>query len=151
MLIVRPAKARRNPAFSTRMNPASTTRSTRAVLSASMYARSASSSSFVRNLPGGMKRAGICRSPARARMPASATSLNTSATSAGTVLARQASATATKFEPLPEPSTPMRKLRSFVTRFSYRHRGGLNKPQVDFSRRNLFTAGRRTWDAPHSI
>ena len=112
------------------MNPASTTKSTSAARNASMYARSASSSSFVRNLPGGMNRAGMSRSRARARIPASATSLNTSATSAGTVPAAQASAMATKFEPLPEPSTPMRNLRSPVTPLSYRHTGRLNKPQV---------------------
>ena len=123
MLIVRPAKARRNPSFRTRMNPGQHHQ---------IHPRSAQRLDgrplrllvqFGAELAGRTKRAGICRSRARARMPASATSLNTSATSAGTVPARQASATATKFEPLPEPSTPMRKLRSFVTRFSYRHRG----------------------------
>ena len=48
------------------MNPASTTKSTSAARNASMYARSASSSSFVRNLPGGRNRAGM---PARAPGP----------------------------------------------------------------------------------
>src|ERR1035441_8729790 len=50
MLTMLPAKARRNPSFSTRMNPASTTKSTSAVCNAATYARSASSSSLARNL-----------------------------------------------------------------------------------------------------
>src|ERR1039458_1783294 len=116
------------------MNPASAIKSTSAARNAATYARSASSSSFVRNLPGEMKRAGMPRSRALARIPASATSLNTSATSAGTLPAEHASAIATKFEPLPEPSTPMRNLRSPVTRVSYRHRGQLNKPQLSRGR-----------------
>ena len=115
MLTMRPSNARRNSPLRTRMNPASATISTRAASSASMKARSASSSSFVRNCPGGMNRAGILRSPARARIPASATSESTTATRAGKRADLQASAMATKFEPVPEPRTPRRNSRLPVT------------------------------------
>src|ERR1017187_225723 len=67
---------------------------------------------------------------ARSRIPASATSLNTRTTSAGTVPARQASAMATKLDPLPEPRTPMRNLRLPITPLSYTEPGGPHKHQV---------------------
>jgi ATP adenylyltransferase len=53
-------------------------------------------------------------------MPASATSLITRAISAGAPAAAQASAMAARFDPLPDPSTPNRYLRSLLTRLIYR-------------------------------
>jgi len=58
------------------------------------------------------------------------TSLSTSATCAGTVPTAQASAIATKFEPLPEPSTPMRNWCSLVTWSSYSLADGVHKSQL---------------------
>lgn len=99
------------------MKPARTIKSTLASCNASTNARSASSSSFVRNFPGGTNFAGSFRSRACAKMPAPSTSLNTMATSAGIFPAVTASAIATKFEPLPEPRTPSRN--GLLTRFEY--------------------------------
>lgn len=69
-----------------------------------------------------MNRAGMDRSRARSRIPAPATSLRTIATSV--CPDRHASAMATKFEPWPEPSTPIRSFVSSRTRVTYRQRPG---------------------------
>ena len=61
--------ARKNSPFRTRMNPASTIKSTCIVCNAPTNARSASPSSFVRNFPGGTNCAGIFRSRACAKDP----------------------------------------------------------------------------------
>src|ERR1041385_4112903 len=130
MFTIRPSKARRNSPFKTRMNPASAINSTCAAHKASMYLRSASSSSLVRNLPGSINRAGMFHCLARSRMPASATSLNTIANSAGTLPLAQATAIARKLDPLPEPSTPIRNFRLAATDVYYRQSRWGNKQKA---------------------
>jgi hypothetical protein len=48
---------------------------------------------------------------------------------------------ATKFDPMPDPSTPMQNPRSLVTPVSYSHPAQLNKPQVQ-----LITLERKSGD-----
>src|SRR5258706_13109267 len=106
-----------------------------------MYRCSASSSSFVRNLPGGMNCAGMFSPLARCRIPDSSTSLNTMTGSAATRPVLQPLASAEKLEPLPEPSTPSRNLDSAVTRLTYRLKAPFNKekPAADWNRHGRFS------------
>src|ERR1051326_4399300 len=120
MLMIRPSNVRKNSPFKTRMKPAKAIKSTSARCNSSTNFGSASSSSLVRNFPGSVKRASMFSFLACSRIPDCCTSLSTIATSAGTRPAAHASATATKFEPLPEPKTPTRNLRLPFTRLLYR-------------------------------
>ena len=118
--MIRPSKVRKNSPFNTRIKPASAIRSILARCNSSTNARSALSSSFVRNFPGSINWAGRFRSLACVSIPDCGTSLSTMPISAGTRPAAQASAIATKLEPLPDPKTPTRNLRPPFTRSLYR-------------------------------